>query len=168
MPPNVGGPLSAPSGVPSLPMIRANPWMSPTASFTPGTASTVSSASIGVLERCSPPKSTSTKLEERTYASTSRKTSENNRSNVLFSVSEKMYVPDRKLVPKIMANEVSMSRPLRASVIFNDSRNMLIILRGASSSRARDLALARSFRPQSCRPSETQFGRRNLLQPHRA
>ena len=41
--PNVGGPApSVPMGLPSFPTMRANAWMSGTASLTPGTANTLS------------------------------------------------------------------------------------------------------------------------------
>ena len=131
IPPNVGGPLSTPRGVPSLPIMRAKPCTSGAASFTPGTPSTVSSALTGTEPRSSPPNSASTKLDERTYPSTSVNTSENSLSNVELSVSEKIYVPARKPVPRMMASEVRNSRPLRARVILNDSRSTALILRGA-------------------------------------
>jgi hypothetical protein len=49
----------------------------------------------------------------------------NSRSKVLFTVAEKIEVPAKNEVPRIIANEVSNNRPLRASVIFNESRNIL-------------------------------------------
>jgi hypothetical protein len=47
---------------------------------------------------------------------------------VLFTVAEKIEVPAKNEVPRIIASEVSNNRPLRASVIFNESRNILFEL----------------------------------------
>ena len=51
--------------------------------------------------------------------------------NVELRVSEKMYVPARKPVPRMMASDVRNSRPLRARVILSESRNTVVILRDA-------------------------------------
>ena len=102
--------------------------MSPTAAATPFTLRILSSTATGDDARTSP-KPVSTESVDRTYASTSRNTSVNSRSKVLLIVSEKIVVPDKNDVPRMIANEVSKSRPLRATVIFRESRNIAVSIR---------------------------------------
>ena len=102
--------------------------MSPTAALTPFTLRIVSSAETADGARCSP-KPVSTESVDRTYASTSRNTSVNSRSKVLLIVSEKIVVPDKNEVPRMIASEVSNNRPLRARVILSESRNIEVFTR---------------------------------------
>jgi len=48
---------------------------------------------------------------------------------VLLIVSEKIVVPDKKEVPRMIASEVKKSRPLRATVILSESRNIELVTR---------------------------------------